>query len=477
MRVGPLREEQAIQQVIDRLTADYADSRPDADVADLVVSAQARFAGHRIRDFVPIFVENIVRRELTEPAEETQVNAEENPGNLEKAPTPEESATTPAAGTERRSFSDGSSSPRLRISRRAAQSLIAVLAAVGVAGAAVVVYVSTQDEEPAAKPTVVRGVVGSEKQAFFNDPQVKDALAKQGVEVKVEPAGSRQIATSIDLGKYDFAFPSSAPAADRIQRQRGVNAEYTPFSSPMAIATFQPIADVLAKQGIVRRGATWTFNVGRYLDLVAAGTQWKDLEGNRAYPVRRNILVSTTDPRTSNSAAMYLAITGYVANGNSVVQGTAAERRVLPALSPLFLGQGYTDNTTEGPFEDYLSIGMGKAPLVCIYEAQYIGAAVRKQTKPGMIMMYPSPTVLSKHTLVPFNPSGDRIGRLLSTDPTLQNLAARHGFRTRDPQQFAQVATESKVRVASNLIDVVDTPSYETLENLLNGVAKQYGRA
>ncbi|MFC5747987.1 three-helix bundle dimerization domain-containing protein [Actinomadura rugatobispora] len=456
MRVGPLREEQAIQQVIDRITADYADSRPAADVADLVASAQSRFDGHRIRDFVPIFVENIVRRELAEPAEETQVNTEEIP---EKEPTEPDS--------HRR---------RIPIPLPLAKPLIAVLAAIGVAVAAVVVYVSTQDEEP-DKLTIVRGVVGSEKQAFFNDPQVKQALARQGIEVKVEPAGSRQIATSIDLGKYDFAFPSSAPAADRIQRQRGVNAEYTPFSSPMAIATFQPIADLLAKEGIVKRGATWTFNVGRYLDLVSSGTQWKDLEGNRAYPVRRNILVSTTDPRTSNSAAMYLAITGYVANGNSVVQGPEAERRVLPTLSPLFLGQGYTDNSTEGPFEDYLSIGMGKAPLVCIYEAQYVGAAIRGQTKPGMVMMYPSPTVLSKHTLVPLNPSGDRVGRLLSTDPALQNLAARHGFRTRDPQQFAQVATESKVRVASNLIDVVDTPSYETLENLLNGIANQYGRA
>ncbi|XVQ08555.1 three-helix bundle dimerization domain-containing protein [Spirillospora sp. CA-255316] len=463
MRVGPLREEQAIQQVIDRLTAEYADSRPGAEVADLVASAQARFDGHRVRDFVPIFVENIARRELAEPAEETQVNTEENPGDLEKE-------------TAERRLPDSPSPRRIRIPRSVAKPLIAVLAALGVAGAAVVVYVSTQDEEP-AKLTLIRGVVGSEKQAFFNDPQVKDALAKQGIEVKVEPAGSRQIATSIDLGKFDFAFPSSAPAADRIQRQRGVNTEYTPFSSPMAIATFQPIADLLAKEGIVRRGATWTFNVGRYLDLVAARTQWKDLEGNRTYPVRRNILVSTTDPRTSNSAAMYLAITGYVANRNSVVQGPDAERRVLPTLSPLFLGQGYTDNTTEGPFEDYLSIGMGKAPLVCIYEAQYVGAAIRGQTKPGMVMMYPSPTVLSKHTLVPFNPSGDRVGRLLSTDPTLQRLAARHGFRTRDPQQFAQVATESKVRVSSNLIDVVDTPSYETLENLLNGIAKQYGRA
>ncbi|GAA2417325.1 hypothetical protein GCM10010191_29870 [Actinomadura vinacea] len=470
MRVGPLREEQAIQQVIERLTADYADSRPD--VADLVATAQARFDGHRIRDFVPIFVEGIVRQELAEPQpvapEESQVNAAENSGNKS------EPETAPPTETNAQHLSDAPSPQRIRISRKTAMTLIAALTAVGVAATAVVVYVSGQEDAP-AKLTVVRGVVGSEKQTFFNDPQVRDALARQGVEVKVEPAGSRQLATSVDLDKYDFAFPSSAPAADRIQRQRGINAEYTPFSSPMAIATFQPIADLLAKEGVAKRGATWTFDVGRYLELVSNRTRWDELEGNTAYKVRKNILVSTTDPRTSNSAAMYLAITGYVANGDSVVQGIAAERKVLPVLSRLFLDQGYTANTTEGPFQDYLSLGMGKTPLALIYEAQYVGAAVAGKIKPGMVMMYPSPTVLSKHTLVPLNASGDRVGRLLSDDPTLQRLAARHGFRARDPQQFTQVATESKVRVSSNLIDVVDPPNYVTLEHLLNGVAKQYG--
>jgi hypothetical protein len=323
--------------------------------------------------------------------------------------------------------------------------------------------------------TTVRGVVGSEKQAFFEDPQVRTALARKGVKVEVDPAGSRQIATSIDLGRYDFAFPSSAPAADRIQRQRHVSAKYTPFSSPMAIATFQPIADLLTKAGVAKHGAVWTFDIARYLALAAKGVRWDQLRNNTAYPVRKNILVSTTDPRSSNSAAMYLAVAGYVANGDTMVQGAAAEKKVLPTVSRLFLGQGYTDNTTEGPFGDYLSVGMGKAPLVWIYEAQFVDAAAHGRIKPGMVLMYPSPTVVSKHTLVPLNAEGDRIGRLLSTDPELQRLAAEHGFRSGDAAQFAKVTAEHGVPVAADLIDVVDTPSYDTLEHLLEGVAKSYG--
>ncbi len=320
--------------------------------------------------------------------------------------------------------------------------------------------------------TTVRGVIGSEKEAFFADPAVQKALSHNGLKVEVDPAGSRQIATSIDLGKYDFAFPSSAPAADRIKQVRHAGTEFTPFASPMVIATFKPIADLLAREGVVKGSI---FDVGRYLGLVAQHRRWDQLDGNTAYPVRKNILVSTTDPRSSNSAAMYLAIASYVANRDQVVRGAAAEQRVLPTLSSLFVDQGYTDNTSEGPFEDYLSLGMGTTPLVCAYEAQFVDAAVRGLLKPGMVLLYPSPTVQSKHTLIPFDDKGTKVGRLLATDPELQRLAALHGFRTADPARFGAVTAEHHVPVRADLIDVVGTPSYDTLERLLAGVAKAYG--
>jgi hypothetical protein len=348
-----------------------------------------------------------------------------------------------------------------------------------VAAIVVVVAVRQPDSPTAATPviqslTTVHGVVGSEKLAFFEDPKVIDALARNGVKVEVDPAGSRQIATSIDLGKYDFAFPSSGPAAERIQRARNISAKYTPFSSPMAIATFQPIADLLTTAGVVHPGPLATFDMARYLELVRTDTQWDFLPDNTAYRVRKNIVVSTTDPRSSNSAAMYLAIASYVANDNTVVQGPAAEQLVLPTVSKLFVRQGYTENSSEGPFREYLSAGMGPTPLVLIYEAQYVEAAAHGQLKPGMVLTYPSPTVLSQHTLVPLNAEGDRIGRLLTTDPQLQRLAAEHGFRTGDTVPFAKVAADNHVPVPADLIDVIDTPTYDTLEHLLDGVTKSY---
>lgn len=345
-----------------------------------------------------------------------------------------------------------------------------LLAAVLLAG---VVIAIVEGRGSSHGTTTVRGVIGSEKEAFFADPAVKKELARKGLKVEVDPAGSRQIATSIDLDKYDFSFPSSSPAADKILQNRKTSARYSPFASPMVIATFQPIADMLAREGVVRNGSVFDFS--RYLALVAEHRRWDQLEHNTAYPVRKNILVSTTDPRSSNSAAMYLAIASYVAGGDQVVQGAEAEQKVLPTLTSLFVGQGYIENTSAGPFGDYLSLGMGSTPLVCAYEAQFVDAAVRGQLKPGMVLLYPSPTVQSKHTLIPFDDKGDKVGNLLTTDPELQRLAAVHGFRTADSAQFAKVTAEHHVPVRADLIDVVDTPSYDTLEHLLDGVAKAYG--
>lgn len=322
----------------------------------------------------------------------------------------------------------------------------------------------------------VRGVIGSEKQAFFTDQRVVDAFAHHGLKVEVDTAGSRQLATTVDLGKYAFAFPSSSPAARKIQRDRKVTTVYTPFQSPMAIATFEPIVALLRANGVVRKGAGDydVLDVAKYLDVAKAGTRWDQLPGNTAYPARKNVLVTTTDPRESNSAAMYLSIVSFVANGNAVVSTPEQEAKVLPSVSKLFLDQGYTQNSTEGPFEDYLSAGMGKTPLALIYESQFVDRVVRGDgsIRPDMRMIYTAPTVYSKHTLVPLSADGDKVGQLLATDPELGKLAATFGFRTTDPKLFAAVAAPA--HAPADLVDAVEPPSFETLERLLDAVGKQY---
>jgi hypothetical protein len=338
------------------------------------------------------------------------------------------------------------------------------------------------DDEKAGAPAdlaTVRGVIGSEKKPFFDNPQVRDAFARHGLRVEVDTAGSRQIGKTVDLKPYDFAFPSSVPAAEQVQRQAKVAKSYSPFSTPMAIASFQPIVDVLAKAGVAQKAGKapkdyWLFDVEKYLALVGKDTRWDQIAG-AAYPARKSVLLTTTDVRKSNSGAMYLAIASYVANGNRVVDRQQATS-VLPVVTRLFLDQGYSEASTEAPFEDYLALGVGKTPMVMIYESQWVDRFVRKDGSitSDMVLMYPTPTVLSKHTLVPLTADGDRVGQLLTDDPELRRLAARFGYRTADRSAFAEVVKSNNVPVAPDLVDVVEPPSFEVLEKLITEIEKQY---
>lgn len=332
--------------------------------------------------------------------------------------------------------------------------------------------------------TVVEGVIGSEKRPFFEDADVRAVFAEYGYDVQVTTAGSRQIATTVDLTGLDFVFPSSAPAAEKIKREAGISTVYAPFYSPMAIATFTSIATLLGDAGLAHQDAdgTWILDMDRYLEAVAAGTRWSDLPGaSQTYNSSRSVLISSTDIRQSNSAAMYLAIASYVANGDNVVASTDQQAAIIDAMADLFLEQGFSASSSEGPFEDYLSQGVGSKPIVMIYEAQFLGRQMNEETAGAitddMVLMYPSPTVLSRHTVIPLTDAGDAVGRLLVEEPRLAELAASYGFRPADPSVFSDVLTQHGIPVPPTLVDVVEPPSYEDLEAMIVAISARYDRS
>jgi len=351
---------------------------------------------------------------------------------------------------------------------------LAAVLAVGVLVAIVISY--TQGHTPASTNlTVVHGVIGSEKLPFFQDKDVIAEFHARGYDVQVDTAGSRAIAPTVDLSKYDFAFPAGEPAGIKIQKDRKAKAIYQPFYTPMAIASFKVIDDLLKSQGVVTTvSGVDMLDMQKFLALVAANKRWTDIPNNTTYPAGKSIVITSTDPTSSNSAAMYLSIASYVANGNNVVQDATQGDKVLSAVSPLFTRQGFTLSSTEAPFEDYLSIGIGKDPMVMIYEAQYLAREAAKDgsIKSDKALLYPNPTLYSKHTLVPITANGDAIGRLLTNDAKLQSLAVKYGFRTSDATAFNKYLTDRGVTPPPQLVNVIDPPTYDNLEALINGIAK-----
>jgi len=307
----------------------------------------------------------------------------------------------------------------------------------------------------------VRGVTGSEKQAYFDDPRVTDRLACLGFRVEVDASGSRDMVAALhrDDG-YAFAFPSSTPTAQKILDDFRLTEKIPLFSTPMVVATFGPIVDVLRNADVVQKASDGTevVDVAALLELARNGTTWEQLGGK----YRKTVLLSTTDPLDSNSAIMYLSIASQVANGGAIVTGEQEVEHVLPELCRLVADQGDKPETSQVLFDNYLVYGMGRTPMALVYESQYVTKAPRPQLPAGAVKLFPRPTVYSRHTLIPLDANGEAVGKALRDDPELVRLATEHGFRPEKP--VAGQPTDQPV-------DVVESPTYEVLENMLTALA------
>ena len=329
-----------------------------------------------------------------------------------------------------------------------------------------------------ASQVPVRGLIGSEKEAFFAEPRVQRALAAHGITVTVEKAGSRTIAGRYDRSQYDFGFPSGAPAAQQLKTAAKAANVYNPFYTPIVFASWRPIAEILVANGFVQKQGDFYYVVDLpgLLAIAEKGTRWRDLKDSNAFAIGKAVLVNSTDVRTSNSAAMYLALASYLANNQQIVQSQEDVDRVLPVIAPLFLRQGFQEQSSAGPFEDYLALGMGKAPLLVAYESQMVEFWLRnpERLKSEMVILYPKPTVYSKHVLVPYTPAGVRLGEALETDPALRALAHDYGFRTGGDEKGPKTWAAQGVKVPEVLVDVIDPPSYEWLERMIQGIEARF---
>ena len=232
---------------------------------------------------------------------------------------------------------------------------------------------------------------------------------------------------------------------------------------------------MLEGAGVVRReGDSYVLDVNAYIDMTKEGKRWRDL-GDK-FPSPRNVQISTTDIRTSNSAAMFLSILAWQF-GEREPDKANDVKWLTEQISPYFTGQGYTQSSSAGPFSDYLSQGMGSAPMVLVYEAQFLGEKMKPNSriKDDMVLVQLDPTVLANHGLVGITEDGKNLGRLLTTDEELQKLAAKHGFRPASNDYLTPALEEKQLPPPSSYVSSVDPPNYDRLEALIDGVGMRYG--
>lgn len=349
-----------------------------------------------------------------------------------------------------------------------------------VLGVGAAIWMSANTEMDNWQKVVVRGLSGSEKMPFFRDPRVIEALANRGVEVIVKKSGSREIATRHDLTQHDFAFPAGIPAAEKIQREYKKGKSYQVAFTPMVVASWDVIAQLLLANGIVeqRGDGYFALDMKKLLLAIEQGKRWTDLENHQPFPARKAVLINSTDIRRSNSAAMYLALASFLFNGEAVLGNQQQADALVDRLAKLFIRQGYTEHSSAVPFNDYLVMGIGKAPMVMAYESQFLYAAAQGQLRPGMAVLYPEPTLYTKHVLVALTPAGEKLGEALMTDPVLQSLMIEHGWRNQNIAAFDAFVKKHALGIPPTLVNVIEPPSYEIIESMIQRIeTEHYGGA
>jgi len=326
----------------------------------------------------------------------------------------------------------------------------------------------------------LKGVIAVDVEEYFKDPRVQKVLAANKLPVQVTRMGSRDMAGKVVAGASpDFFFPSGVVAANQITeaaRKANVSAaQVTPFYTPLVIASWEPIVQILVANGLASKLQPHVYGVDmeKLTRAMLERKRWKDLKASEAYPVSRSLLVSTTDVRRSNSAAMYLALTSAALKGDMVTD-LATARQVAAQLAELFKRQGYQENYVNGNFDDYKSQGMGKTPLAWIYENQLVGYALaNKGIQPEMVLMYPQPTINNKVVFIATNERAKALGQLLATNAELQSIAVEYGFRIADAVKFANAVKPTGLAIDARLANVIDPPSAEVMAEMIDVVSKE----
>lgn len=291
----------------------------------------------------------------------------------------------------------------MKLSKSKIIGLIALLAVVGVVCGTLV---WRQSQPAPAEPTEqvsITGYLGGEKIGLFDDAKFKALAAKQGIAIDYRKAGSPAMMDT-DRKGMGYLFPSSRAAVE-YGNAKGVKAPQSDivFNSPIVLYTHKAVADGLVNGGLVTKddSGAYHMDMAKAVDAMVANTTWADVGYTAGYGQFR---IDSTDPVKSNSGNEYAALLATVLNGGqpAMVDSVARDGKTIASI---FAKSGWMETSSEDSFNQFLTLGVGSKPMMVGYESQLLDLAVNqpdafKQIKDDVVIVYPTPTVWSTHTLM-----------------------------------------------------------------------------
>ena len=112
--------------------------------------------------------------------------------------------------------------------------------------------------------------------------------------------------------------------------------------------------------------------------------------------------------------------------------------------------------------------------MALIYENQIVSYAMaRKGLTPGMVLLYPQPTLFNKVVFVAASERAKKLGDLLSSHTELQRLAVDFGFRIADSGYFVQASKAANLAIEERLTQVIDPPGFDMMAEMIDVISRE----
>ena len=330
----------------------------------------------------------------------------------------------------------------------------------------------TFTRQAAPDAITVKFLVGGEKSHFLKNPKVIEIMKKRyGITMDARKAGSIEMVMNAPAADIDALWPSNEIALELYQSKfGGLVSDDLVFNSPIVFYTWKPVANALAKKGMVTDagGTHYTVDTQQLIDLVKAGTEWKTIGVTELWG---NATIQSTDPTKSNSGNMFSGLLANMLAGGKVATLADVDANKA-AIQGFFKQMGYMESSSGDIFRKYLDTGIGAKPIIVGYENQLVEFYIaneryRDLIEQEVVTLYPLPTFWASHPILALNDKGKRLSKAF-LDEDLQALAwSEHGFRSGLKDRVTDTDAVAIKGLAPTVTSVMPMPNASVMEKII----------